>query len=274
MSTKCNNPKNDNERSLCSCLKATEAMTEQIKTYDKDKLARASDQASWSRWNKEWYDWKYHKNNFSWLDTEKNKLANETKDWKNCVTEGKAWGNDGEQNKYCSDDVGEGWIHQTGVKSGNGCNSSLYKGVCKRSTDKVNVDLWTNHKSKAEPTTDPKDDSNKNWKGESKPSDLTFTSNNNIMCCSQIFSDIKSTSGNVKIENINQNCSQRINNSLNNTPSTTPTPTTPTPTTPSTTLSFWNNNKEAISMFIVVVVCSFLTMSGISAVLVLLNIES
>jgi hypothetical protein len=72
-----------------------------------------------------------------------------------------------------------------------------------------------------------------------QPTEPTFNENpptapsgNNIQCCSQLFSDISAAS--VNFTNIQQQCSQTIQNQINDAtrpPPTTPPPTTPPPTT-------------------------------------------
>lgn len=182
----CKNPRNDEERNLCACKNATEAFTKLVDQYTVDLENHSKDTAKHSRWKNK--SGEYSK----WGDRLKN-IQDEIKVWNNCV----AWSGIFGHHDWCQQDTGFG----TQISAGqHGCLKGWGKGECKRTPDQVEKQMTEEGYYRDEPSIRP------------KPSSIP---NTNIQCCSQIFSDISVTNGNAKLNDISQNCSQRINDALN-----------------------------------------------------------
>jgi hypothetical protein len=228
MPVDCNNPKNNQEQALCSCKQATDTFTKSYDDYNKKYNEYKSDLDSYNRWVNKHEDWKALRGDFKWIADKKSNLANEHKEWNNCV----AWNEtqSGKHSDWCNNE-NYGWEHVG--QSGGGCWPGFGKGVCARTSWRVDQEIQGDI-SNSEPKADPQD-SSKYWLGMPVPQPPQQPNGTNIMCCSQIFSDINVKDGNANISNISQNCSLQLEQQLSKSTSTAASlPTTSTPTTTST----------------------------------------
>jgi hypothetical protein len=206
----CNNPKNQQERSFCDCEKAVKNMTTQISNYEKRYKTYQADLQSYNRWKQRHEDWKNLRGHFQRFGDLKNNLRNERRNWNNCV----AWNetNAGKHNDWCQNDVGQGWYH-TG-QDGGGCSLGFGKGVCGRTDEEVDR-VMADSLKKVEPTADPLI-SSKKWLGMGEPVQPLQPPSSDILCCSQIFSDINVQDADMNISDINQDCGKRLSEQRNN----------------------------------------------------------
>jgi hypothetical protein len=208
MAIDCNNPKNSQEQNLCSCKKATDTMASALEKYTTDYTAYTDYVTARNAAIQKYDRWKNMSGEYSNWATRKQELTDEKKTWNNCVL----WTGIFNHDDWCQGDTG--FAKQTGANQ-HGCALGSGKGECQRNDSQVNEQLRREGYNAAEP---------------SIPSERQvpqFTSNTNILCCSQIFNDISVQGGAADFSNINQNCQQRITNELNYSP---PAPASPPPT--------------------------------------------
>jgi hypothetical protein len=231
MAIDCTKPNlSQQEQSLCSCKLATDTIVKAYDNYQLELLDFVSKDASYIRWNQKYTRWQ-------------NKTGEYEKYKKYDGVNREFWANSHDGTCWWGENwnAAHDWCHwaanQKGydgenywAKSWGWCSGRHGNFLCKKQDETVNNQ---NNAYKADmPITDP--DSDKQWFNFSPPVKPELNiSNNNILCCSQIFSDINVSGGPTEISNINQNCQQRIINELNN-PAPTPSTSTPSTSTPST----------------------------------------
>lgn len=243
MPINCDNPRNDQERSLCSCSRATDALSSALKTYE-TRLAEYSA-------NKAEYQRKYQE--FQNSKGDYDRRANQERDRLAREEAGMACGGCG-TSQHCW----HGW-YQVGEGRCGFANAGCYR-ICKRNNDWIDRDFGTWKAANSEPI--PPVDSS----GESPQA----PSNMNIQCCSQIFSDIKTNGGNVDFSNVNQDCSQRINERLNAndpppSPAVVPPPLEVVPPSPPEEIK---NDGIIILFILLIVLCCSIFMSSSFGIIV------
>ncbi len=208
----CDNPKNDQERSLCACKRTTDALTDALNDYKEQYKTYEKLHASWRNWKDKYERWKVNSGEFDFLQKEKETLEGEKYLWNNCVSEAAAftWAGESKKHEWCQNDMegagrGRDWYHFSGDR--DNCFLSA-KGVCKRTQEGIDKALKVT-KEAVKPT---KADDGKTWFGVAEPTPPEFNFEGNIQCCSQIF-DINTT-GETNFEKISQNCSQKISEAL------------------------------------------------------------
>jgi len=227
--------KNPQLDTICACKDGVAAMIDGVNTW---KISNASFEAENIAYQKALYDWNIKLDTWNRQKTDqKNYLINEKKKLNSCLN-----GNN-DASGFCSQDHGAGWTFSYWEND----NCGLYRrGICQRNTDKVNADLlvWErNNPIPIKPTF-----SNERPVFKTEP----------IQCCSQIFSDISTTTGALNFNNIVQTCNQEINTKIKNlivTPTPTKssitstpitsTPITSTPITSTPITSTPDNSKES-----------------------------
>ena len=228
-------------KSACACKSAVDTFIDGMKIYEAQLAAHATASADyiikWQKYQTDLLAWNNEKNN------EKKRLADEEKVWNNCA--GFTIANEGNMDAWCQSDTGFG-NHVGGggnFDTGDGCPLFQKKGRCRRTEIQVNseLDLWvagtpprTNNVlghiitipglPSHPPPTPPGGGTN----GTQTPCSTCTPVSANIVCCSQIISDIQA-GRNVNI-NLAQECSQKmLETALTPTTPTTPT-TLPIPT--------------------------------------------
>ena len=244
MAIDCSNTKNSQEQNLCSCKIATDTMVKTLEKYTTDYTAYTDYVTARNLAIQKQNNWKNMTGEYSNWATRKKQLTDEKKTWNNCVL----WTGIFNHDDWCQGDTG--FAKQTGANQ-HGCALGSGKGECQRNDSQVNEQLRREGYNAAEP---------------SIPSPMEapqFTSNNNILCCSQIFNDISVQGGAADFSNINQNCQQRITNELTKSPppvsppSVSPPPVSPPPATET------DDNKTVF--IITIIIMLFISMSGLLA---------
>ena len=268
MAIDCTKPNlSQQEQSLCSCKLATETMIKTLNQYTKDYLAYTDYIANRNNIIEKHNKWRNMSGEFSNWATRKQQLIDERKIWNNCIAWSGVYGHD----DWCRGDTG--FAKQSGAGQ-HGCALGWGKGECQRDDGQVIEQLRREGYNAAEPSIP----------GERQPP--RFDSQNNIQCCSQIFSDISVKGGAAEFSGINQNCQQRITNELNkpaptpaagsplstSTPSTsTPSTSTPSTSTPSTSTPSTSTNQQMIIIVIVIVIILLMSCSSSIGGLFLMN---
>lgn len=242
----CNNPRNDQERNLCACQQSTNALTNALNSYETKYTAYTSSVAEYNRQHSDWQTrhsaWQSNRN------ARRNVLANEEK-WAGCGACG--------SNPGCPG----GWRWD---RNANGCHASWLPGngceqVCKRNDDTINRDMsgWdAENPQPAQPNRDAIV-----LASPSPPSNL------NIMCCSQIFSDIQVEGGDVNLQNVSQNCQQQIQNKLNEPDPPPPEPTPVLASAATGTETGGDGNRKKMFLIIAIVVLIIFFSCSISSLL-------
>ena len=196
----CDNPDllngNPQLQSACDCRKAMIALKNSQRIYQNqmqkynDDMTKYNDQmAKHTRWrNKsgEYSNWK----------NREEQLRNDSKPWNNCVDWLRASGSS--THEWCRTDHGSDWYHSGAT--GEGCFPGFGKGLCKLTNIGIDNIIRKEGYYALEPSI------------PLQPQIPTPPTGNNIVCCSQLFSNINAS--NVNFENISQNCSQIINNNI------------------------------------------------------------
>lgn len=255
MTTDCSSVNlNTQEKNLCSCKLATDTMVKTLETYTANYTAYTDYVTARNLAIQKQNNWKNMTGEYSNWATRKKQLTNEIKNTINWACEGASW--DGRFG-WCSNDHGGDWEFDHHSKDSWQACSFTHK--CKRKTSSVDRILREEGYNAAEPII------------PSERQAPQFTSNNNILCCSQLFSNINVQGGAAEFSNINQNCQQQINNALNN-PSTTSPPTTSpsedditSPNEDDTTPTTLKSNDNTI-VFIITIVILCTLMSGLLGV--------
>jgi hypothetical protein len=275
MAIDCTKPNlSQQEQSLCSCKLATETMIKTLNQYTKDYLAYTDYIANRNNIIEKHNKWRNMSGEFSNWATRKKQLQNERRNTRNWACEGASWDGRG---GWCSNDHGGDWEFDHHSKDSWQVCSFTHK--CRIKGDAINRILTDEGYNRAEPSIP----------GERQPP--RFDSQNNIQCCSQIFSDISVQGGAAEFSGINQNCQQRITNELNkpaptpaagsplststpstSTPSTsTPSTSTPSTSTPSTSTPSTSTNQQMIIIVIVIVIILLMSCSSSIGGLFLMN---
>jgi hypothetical protein len=280
MPVDCNNTKNDPERQLCSCQKATDAMVKALQDYENKYTQYTSDMASYNRWLQKYNDWQNKRGDYSkWNDiiSSKDTTFNMDLGWYNDC-HGRSNQDDTNWqcgNKASNDHKYDGWgFYAYDEYMTGGIGPCHWFGVrCGRKQDSKNkID---NDYNADKPTKDPQD-SSKSWLGINQPTQPSAPQGNTIQCCSQIFSDLNA-GGNVSLSNISQNCSQRINAEINKpapTPSSSPAPvpvppgSTPTPDIKQRIQTALSQPDAKFWIVIIILVC-IMSVSNLSTILVI-----
>jgi hypothetical protein len=242
MAIDCNNPKNDQERSLCSCYVATQANKTAADTYAANSAAYAAKSAAHERESGRHDKWRNMSGEFANWATRKKQLEDERKQTGEGINPQSGW---------CKNDYGDGW--ESVERWANWANVGRMN--CGRTAANVSQTIWNEGYNTAEPIVPPH---------PGNPPQFSLVSN--IQCCSQIFSDINVNRGDLSISEISQNCDQRINAELNN-PSVPAAPTQP-PTQPPTEDTKEKPTEEKLTeenqMFLIIIIIILLSLSSIS----------
>lgn len=265
--TDCNNPKNDNERALCSCLSATNLAVQTGIQNDNLRAEYTLESASYNRWKIIHDDWINKRNNYQKYS---GRWGRSDSFWSNergmyhCGWATDSWSN---WDNSCSNRTDGKYIVDRNANN-NWCEGrkGIFKCVKKDNVIQSEISEYNS----AEPLTDPQN-SSKRWQGVPQPQlQLNPINMQGLTCCSQLFSNI-----NVGQEfnlSATQNCSTQINNTL----ATPPTPPTPPPRSgepvPVTEIKTINNKEETtqsnnnlfyiIIILIVLIVLLFAIMSS------------
>jgi len=207
MTIDCKTPRNDQEKSLCACLQATDAYSRLIGIYEDALEEYAFSSASYQRWKTIHDRWKAKTNEYSRFRGR--------------------WGNWGKPDSFRSNERG---MSRCGYRSDSwdDWDDHCREHDFRFSVDR-NDDAWTycaflcrkdasavesekKEYSHAEPVADP-ENLNKVWKGMQVPSKPVYPPGSNILCCSQIFTDIN-IGNDANFENINQECRMKIQKEL------------------------------------------------------------
>ena len=219
----------DSQRALCACLDATQTFKKAFEMYIKDLKKYNENTKSYKEWKKAWNDWNSKTGGF---DVYKNHGVN-AQFWANDHDGTCWWGeNWNSAHQWCHDmasakglDGKHYWARKWGM-----CKGRYGNFLCGKPDETVTKQLL--EYANAEP---------KAWLGLAEPTPPQPVSGNNIMCCSQLFEDIKVNGGNADFSNVIQNCLQKITTKLtkNDTSSSSSSPNTPnapstqnTPNTP------------------------------------------
>ena len=202
MSDQCNNKpllaSNVQLQALCACEIATDNFVKLTDTYQNNYTSYNTRLADYTKKSQQ-----YDIDHSSWnskFDDYTHSQKNITKEWSNCV-DGSAC-NVGHDD-WCKNDLGQDYVDaRQCVQS----NCGLYrKGLCKLSDSALNDSYASWKKNNAEPIAP---DYNDVGNVPSAPS------NNNIQCCSQLFSNISSVSGSVNVKDVVQQCTQNITSAI------------------------------------------------------------
>lgn len=243
MTDRCNDTealkKNTQLKSACDCQKSVALIQQAIDEYETQYTDWKNDLESYRRYKKDHDDWENKQGRFKQYSNygKKNPFRIE---W--------GWASD-DANEYCKkcargETLGDG----RNCKSTNdnrlgsdGYNDNRRDGewgwhvagsrkfwTCEKSDAKIAQENQA-YKEQYEPDADP-EDSSKTWTGLNEPEKPEFNPNINIQCCSQIFDDIKG-GRDVNFSDIKQNCTQNINQQVEDASNgVTPSPTTNSPT--------------------------------------------
>lgn len=180
--------------SPCSCLASTNAIVELVDQYKKNIDTYNADyiksEQVYAQYKIDYTNWEKNKQN------KINELNNERKLLNNCLN-----ANGGYTDAFCENDIGSGW-YQVGWEQSY---CGLYRrGVCQRRPQQVINDIGPWLSQNPEPPKPP-------------PFSKEFPkppSGNNIQCCSQVFDNFSTISGNINLNDINQQCTQEINKKI------------------------------------------------------------
>jgi hypothetical protein len=221
----------------CACEKAANDLSNSFTIYQANvntyNTNAANYNTAWEKYQSDLSTWNTNRQN------QKNTLLNENRD-SGCGACGTEQG--------CP----SGWVDNG--RFGCGLWNTLCNHHCKRSDNQAEIDLgpWLSQNPKPSP---PPGGTN----GTVTPcSDCNPPSGNNVLCCSQLFSNI---TGNTNFSDIQQQCNQIIKQQITDavTPTVTPNQASPvvTPTVTQTTPFFTTNinqvNKIEIIVLIVIV---------------------
>lgn len=233
MSDPCDNPKPGSQlASACSCQNSSKALDKALKDYDNQLEQYNTQSAAYTKYQNDLQDWQGR------YDREKSSFSNQKQGgtcsagWNcgnsNCPT---GWTNDGS----VSGAQGNCQICFGIICANTGCSVS-----CRPDDQNIanHMSDWVNSNPKPSVV--------------SQPSQPSAPSGNNIQCCSQLFQNITANSAN--FDNIKQQCTQQIQNAINDAskppPQPTPTPTVPTPT-PTSTLTNSKNQANSTDSIVI-----------------------
>ena len=156
------------------------------------------DLASYHRWktaNTYWhdcYDKNYCAGPYAEYAAESRKLADESREWNNCVDWSVVANRKNDQ--WCVNDIGAGWVQEGGVQGP--CAWGWGRGVCKRTAAQTLKELQA--KMPGEPT----QDSGIEWKGRDEPTPPPMIPIPAIECCQTIEANANS----VTFNSVTQSC--------------------------------------------------------------------
>uniref|UniRef100_A0A6C0ECX8 Uncharacterized protein n=1 Tax=viral metagenome TaxID=1070528 RepID=A0A6C0ECX8_9ZZZZ len=189
----CDNPTTSQLISLCSCQKAANALAESLKIQEAEVTAyknrRIDYEAKYTAWQKTKETWDTNRQN------ERNNLGNQEIE-KRCGTLG------------ASERCQGGW-HESG-KGQHGCALALESIRCKRDGGQIDQDLGGWLAANPEPKPPAGGDANGVYQACST---CDAPSGNNLLCCSQLFTDISANKVDIKTA---QTCEQKITNQITN----------------------------------------------------------
>lgn len=221
--------------------------------YLKDTKKYNEDMESYKRWKKQWNDWKSKTGKYNVFN---NHGVNE-EFWANDHDGTCWWGeNWNSAHQWCHDmasakglDGKNYWARKWGM-----CKGRYGNFLCGKPDETVTKQLL--EYANAEPRGDG---GGKYWLGLAQPTPPQPISGNNIICCSQLFEDIKVTGGNADFSNVIQNCLQKITTNLSKNDTQTPTVSS-TPTTlnhqQSPYISISNAKLTKVAIAVVILLCS------------------
>ena len=228
------------EQTLCTCKQATDAMVKTLETYETLSLNYTNDKTAYDREKKRHDEWRNMSGEFANWSTRKQQLIDERKTWNNCIAWTGVYGHD----YWCRGDTG--FAKQSGAGQ-HGCALGWGRGECQRDDGQVIEQLRREGYNNAEP----------NIPGVPQPP--VFKSENTIQCCSQIFSNINVSGAPTEFNNINQNCSQQINDALN-----APAPTSAPTSAPTLEVDEGDKSNQTPIIIIIIIVVLLLILSSSS----------
>lgn len=251
------------EKTLCTCKLATDAMVKTLKVYETLSTNYTSDKTAYDREKKRHDQWRNMSGEFANWATRKKQLIDERKNTNSWACEGASWDGRG---GWCSNDHGGDWEFDHHSKDSWQVCSWTHK--CRRKGDAINRILRDEGYNRAEPNV------------PGIPQSPQFNSQNTIQCCSQVFSNISVEGGAAEFSGINQNCQQQLNNELNKpTPTSAPEPSQPSqptsaptsaptsePTSEPTSTTIQENKQKQFTnqnmiIIIIIIVILFLSLS-------------
>lgn len=180
----------DQLKAACSCLEATETFSKAMEQYNQEK---ANHRLKEEEYGRKWDE--YQQSLIEWTNKRNEhitELQTEEKLWNNCVPWETAA--DGKHDSWCLDDTGYG--DHVGAESG-GCTLHFGKGKCRRTQEQVEsrLSLWEKGFSffgintPGNPKPSPPSGGTE---GTASPCTTCNPPQADIICCSQIISDIQS----------------------------------------------------------------------------------
>jgi hypothetical protein len=220
MSVNCDNPQTQEQRDYCNCQEAITKSIEAMDKYNEALIKFNADEASFNRWSSKHGEWQRREGEFDkfkfhgvsqdfnvmwgWADWDTNNACRE------CANNQRGWGEGSKfgSGAWCSGQSGK-------LLGANGYSDSGAWGwhvagsrkwwTCTKSQSQKEAE--TREYNNAEPLFDPEDTAKtKNWKVAGPPQRPALPSIGDIVCCSQIFSEIDVTQGNISFDNITQSC--------------------------------------------------------------------
>lgn len=193
----CDNPNiktNSQLQSACDCRNALVSLKKSQTVYQNQMNKYNNDIAHYNNQLEKHTRWRNKSDEYSHWKNRQEQLQNEAKPWKNCVHWAQAAAS--AEHGWCANDFGANWYHSGAT--GEGCSIGFGKGLCKITYTGIDNILRSEGYYSQEPVI------------PIKPVIPNPPTGNNILCCSQSFSNISAS--NVNFDNISQNCSQTINN--------------------------------------------------------------
>lgn len=265
MSTDCQNPKNDQERSLCSCLVATEANKRASDAYTAQLAIYNAKFAEHERENRRLQQWQNKINDFQKFQ----KYDGVNREFWANQHDGTCWAGEnwGAANDWCHNAANnKGYDGENyWAKEWGWCSARWGNFKCKKPDEIVNAQI--NEYNSVKPNVPP------------HPGNTPqFELKNNIQCCSQIFSDITvQGKGDIELNNISQNCSQRLNEELNKITqppkSETTSTTTPAPKSSNISSNTLESSQINNEFLIIMIILLSLCVSFIIIIIFVMNTE-
>ena len=219
-------------KNACACQSAALNLTDALNLYKSNLIANTNAQTIY---NNLWHSYQTQLNTWLTQKADKRKsLEGESKTWNNCVLWTGVYGHD----NWCRSDTGFGRQYAAGQE---GCLLGQGKGYCQRTSEQVNseLDIWIGNNPAPSPP-----GGGENGTAATCGTPCNPPSNNNILCCSQLFNDINAGKD-VNITAL-QECTQSEVNSALKPNSTTPLPNNSIPLPNSTSTTPLPNNTSTL----------------------------
>ena len=226
----CANPSDPQIISLCACKTASDKFADQWNKYDQKYQDYLKDMESYNRFSQIHQAWQNQtKVTVNGKDFDYTKWKD--KDTNEKFMPGYCWRlgcyenlNLNDARWQCGNDANNkglpyAWDYAPNGNEVRGCDNhsddnacvKWRKQECERTADSIKKanDQW----KQDEPGSDLSDPNSKSWLTLGKPTEPTPPSGSNIMCCTQLFTDIQA-GGNASFKDINQTCSQKLEQSI------------------------------------------------------------